>query len=631
VPHTPIGCIDNDDLIPGNVKEIDTEIMEEDLCPPRTRNDEAPRPMSTAFLEKHATCSMSRYQVEDQFAVLPVWDGDSDVKQGNLWTFRTLRTSAMSKEMSGVLPIHLETTSLEAKEHDKTKCHHLLKVATAKVIHPYSNSRVFWDILSLVFITYDMFLMPLGFFDPPKSTFLKVMEWMTRLFWTSDIGMSFITGHTLADGRLVMDMRGIAKMYMKTWFVLDFAIVSSDWAEVIFQGSALGYAQAGKTARFFRVIRMLRLIRLARMKEVISAMCERFESEKLSIIFNLVKMTILTGAVAHVFACLWWEIGKSGDENSWIKRYGYDKADFDYQYSMSLHWSLSQFSGGMDEITPENTLERTFAIVALLFTFVVGIAFVSQVTSSMTQLQIISSQDSVNLTILRRYLRQNNVTSKLAIRVQRSAQYAIEEQQRLMPEEDVHLLSTVSEPLRVELHFEMYEVVFKSHPFFSYYTLYFPHIMRKVCHHATSTSKYAHGDVIFNAGEIPSQPRVYIVRGGVLEYKSAHDEKKIVVTEGQWISEACLWTKWHHRGVLSAASDCRLVLLDAKRFRDIVCHFSSELHPTGYASSFVRALNETSKVTDLPICVEIDLPGDDHGSSWLVGATKSNPKTRESE
>ena len=31
------------------------------------------------------------------------------------------------------------------------------------------------------------------------------------------------------------------------------------------------------------------------------------------------------------------------------------------RYLASLHWALTQFSGGMDEISPGTTLERLFA------------------------------------------------------------------------------------------------------------------------------------------------------------------------------------------------------------------------------------------------------------------------------
>merc|ERR1712137_889532 len=92
---------------------------------------------------------------------------------------------------------------------------------------------------------------------------------------------------------------------------------------------------------------------------------------------------------------------------------------------------------------------------------------VSRLTSSMTRLYILSNTQAQQLAALRRYLGENGISSRLAVRVQRNAQHAIMEMQRFMPEEKVDLLALVSEPLRMELHFELLCPVFGVHPFFS--------------------------------------------------------------------------------------------------------------------------------------------------------------------
>merc|ERR1712190_601786 len=99
----------------------------------------------------------------------------------------------------------------------------------------------------------------------------------------------------------------------------------------------------------------------------------------------------------------------------------------------------------------------------------------------MTQLNIIGSQQSQHLSVLRRYLKQNGISKQLAMRVNRNAQHAIIEQQRSMPEHHVKMLFLVSEPLRVELHFEMYALVLSYHPFFDAYKEECPQVMRRVC------------------------------------------------------------------------------------------------------------------------------------------------------
>merc|ERR1740130_1183783 len=107
----------------------------------------------------------------------------------------------------------------------------------------------------------------------------------------------------------------------------------------------------------------------------------------------------------------------------------------------------------------------------------------------MTQWYIIGSQQAQQLTLLRRYLSQNGISKKLALRVQRNAKFSMKEEQKHMPESGVALMKHVSEPLHVELHFEMYNPMLQVHPFFARYVEECPHVVRKVCHTATGANQ----------------------------------------------------------------------------------------------------------------------------------------------
>merc|ERR1712217_84095 len=59
-----------------------------------------------------------------------------------------------------------------------------------------------------------------------------------------------------------------------------------------------------------------------------------------------------------------------------------------------------------------------------------------------------------------------------------------------------------------------------------------------------------------------------------------------------WVSEAVLWTHdWVHCGMLRAATDCRLLALDAQKFQESCGSFAST-HAHQYAVAFVKELNE---------------------------------------
>lgn len=471
-----------------------------------------------------------------------------------------------------------------------------LTYASRWILHPYSKRRVAWDIFSLMLVLYDMISIPLMFFEP-ESSVLDAMEWVTRIFWTLDVPASVVSGYVTADGNIELRAGQIIRNYVKTWLALDICIVGSDWAGMAVNGSALQAAGVSKASRIIRIIRLMRLLRLIRMREVVAGILERFKSEKLIILAELIKLMTLMIGLAHLLACCWYGLSAEFESEStaaWVVEYGFgQEVRLSKKYLMSLHWSLSQFAGGMDEITPVNDWERFFSICVFCMAFIVASAFVSSVTSSMTQLYFIGSQQSAQLSLLRRYMAQNKITKRLALRIQRNAQHMLIQLQESMSEDKVVILSVVSEPLKVELHFELYRDKVSCHHFFRKYLTECPQVMRRVCHSAIVYTRYSPGDVIFDTGENPKTPTMYFVIQGELEYAHVSGlRSSATVTHGEWLSEAVLWTSWTHRGCLTATTDCLLTLVDAQQFQDIVSQFEhGDFNPADYAHDFVTRLN----------------------------------------
>jgi len=467
------------------------------------------------------------------------------------------------------------------------------------LIHPHSRPRISWDMGSLVLVLYDMVMIPMSLaFDLTDGTFIEVMSWTTRLFWTFDMGMSVCTGIVMPNGTITFDFKFIVKRYLKTWFVLDVFIVASDWIEVIMSAGG-GGGGFGRLARIFRIVRSVRLLRLVRMQSVMQTITERIQSDYLVFILKVVKMIVFVVSFSHIIACVWWGIGKRSGP-TWAKLWLEDEVPA--QYLVSLHWTLSQFSGGMDEVRPAAAIERFFAVMLWIIAFTSGAIVVSVLTSSLVQAHIIGGSQARQLATLRKYLVQNSISKNLSLRVQRSAKHAISGD--LSPDA-VDLLGVVSEQLRLEMHFEMYSELFRSHRFFDQCVEVCAQVMRRICHQATSTLLLDAGDVLFSKGEAPAEPKMYFFFKGTLEYIHPTGETQ-VLTEKQWIAEPVLWLQWVHRGQLKAISDIKIAKLDARRFQDIMERFK-EVFPPGfnpkvYAHDYAQHLNEMpnpEQVSDL--------------------------------
>lgn len=468
---------------------------------------------------------------------------------------------------------------------------------------PDSNVRVVWDLASMSMVFYDTIMVPMMAFDMPEDAFLILMDWVTRLFWTFDIGMSCCTGVMLADGRIEHSMKGILCIYARSWLALDLLVVSSDWFGVIFSSGSLGL---GKLVRVSRIARIVRLLRLVRMKEVIANMSERIRLDKARLAARIGQMLVLLFMMAHFSACLWFNLGNdSTDDETWVKQNSYANESVWGQYLGSMLWALCQFSGVMSGITPVSSSEKLFAVVIGMLSFMATLAMTSAFTSNLTQDYIIGGNGQRQMATLKKYLKQNWVPKHLTKRLCRNANHAISGD--LTPDA-VELLSVISEPLQVEMHFAIFSKVLVWHPLFKD-LLGDPEsiqLVRRVCNKAMSTLLLAQGDMVFGMGEEPTEPKMYIVVSGRLEYTDAYGESSEVV-EKSWLAEAVLWTHWKHQGTLTVEIDAKLVALDAHTFQEISKRQIKKRNPVcltllRYAADFVAELNREDMLTDLPLC-----------------------------
>jgi len=465
------------------------------------------------------------------------------------------------------------------------------------ILNPDGKIRVSWDLGSLIMVLYDMVMIPMQAYTLPENLFLDFMEWTTRMFWTFDIFFSCTTGLVRADGSVEYDLKTILKRYAKTWLGMDLLIVCSDWSEVIFSS---GGTSMITLARSTRIIRIVRLLRLVRMQEIMANVTERIQSEALGPVVQVSKVTIVLMTISHFTGCLWFAIGaRDTSDSTWVQVGGYTTQGVEAQYLASLHWALTQFSGGMDEIAPVSPLERLFAVLIGLTIFVIALVMLGVFTSGLTQQYIIGGSGARQLATLKRYLKQNNVSKVITKRVCRNAKHAISGD--LTPE-SVELLSVISEPLKVELAFDMYSQVLMWHPFFLDLLQENSPIMRPICHRCMAMLLLSATDVIFQMGEEPAEPKMYIVVSGSLEYTDSYGEVA-QVAEKRYVAEAVLWTNWKHRGTLTAVSDCKLAMLDAAGFHNLAQRFmrrsEGALKIVQYANLFVTDLNRTEFKTDL--------------------------------
>eukprot|EP00928_Gymnodinium_smaydae_P018929 TRINITY_DN17212_c0_g1_i2.p1 TRINITY_DN17212_c0_g1~~TRINITY_DN17212_c0_g1_i2.p1 ORF type:complete len:318 (+),score=29.51 TRINITY_DN17212_c0_g1_i2:39-956(+) len=269
----------------------------------------------------------------------------------------------------------------------------------------------------------------------------------------------------------------------------------------------------------------------------------------------------------------------------------------------------------MDEFVPHNVYERVFIVFIALLTFAVSTGFISRLTSLMTQLYILTKRDAHQLSLLRNYLRQNGISSKLASRIHRSVKFNLDATKAHVQERAVELLSLASSGLRAELDFERYTRIYNQHRFFRCYIEECPLVMRRICHEGSRINWMSDGETLFAGGENPERPKMYILIEGQLTYICLNGSTAAISkVEGErawdrcFICEHAVWTTWVHMGLLKSAEYTTICELDVKKFQAVATRFhTADFDPRLYAANYLRLLNTRGEeLSDLAMNLSVE-------------------------
>merc|ERR1712032_1018901 len=100
---------------------------------------------------------------------------------------------------------------------------------------------------------------------------------------------------------------------------------------------------------------------------------------------------------------------------------------------------------------------------------------------------------------------------------------------------------------------------------------------------------------------------MFFVLDGTLLYGQLHDNVSTrdlvndfkVIRNKEWVCEASLWMNWIHRGEFRAATNCRVLKVNADKFATITSqHQIVYLAAKRYAAAFIRSLQEACENFD---------------------------------
>lgn len=469
------------------------------------------------------------------------------------------------------------------------------------IVAPGSPERAVWDLIGAILIVYDLHYIPMAAFRHPTNFFTVFMDWFGLIYWTLNIGASLLVGY-VKHGETVMDPWRIFLNYVRTWFIVDLAVIVPDWMFLIttaVESSASTSNKLGnmKIVGLLRLIRIARLVRLLKLRRVMDHINELIDSEICAITCNIVQMIALLLTINHLIGCCWFFIGsQSNEERTWVKDYEIEHVPWTYQYFTSIHWAVTQFTPASMDVQPQNVTERCFAMFIVVFGLVGFSYMVGSITGSLTQLRVMHQERSKQFWNLRRFMRMHSVPHALSARIGKFLEHAWQHQFEHLREKDVKIFSFLSEQLYSELQWNISFPHLKVHPLFVHIADSCTVTMHRLAHKALKHMRLVGGDSLFLTGERATN--LYFICKGTIVYKrqiNSHTVLHEVDCHDDWIAEPVLWMSgWTHLGRLKADSHVNLISVAPSQFGEVIGgSFASFLVARVYAKSFVDWIHGT--------------------------------------
>jgi hypothetical protein len=241
-------------------------------------------------------------------------------------------------------------------------------------------------------------------------------------------------------------------------------------------------------------------------------------------------------------------------------------------------------------------------------------SFISSITGAMTRIRQIDHERLEELSNLRRYLYENQVSKMLVARTMGSVNSSMKKSKRRFHEKDVHLLQLLPWSLKADLRDEIFTRTFSHHPFMAKLCLSMEHRTqrRRLFHTGLHEQSLPISHELFTPSYVAD--RIYFVLNGALSFTEEYDAANFenmgddgptgapttsssigpsptrtgdlrqtspgarahrdgsvgstgTLTEGMWACEAALWIKWRHVGQLVAMTHCEALHKGRLRLR----------------------------------------------------------------
>jgi len=470
-----------------------------------------------------------------------------------------------------------------------------LEQAPKFIIHPYSNFRIFWDIMTFALVTINIIIIPLNISFYSDSGTFNTLFLISDIWFLTDILLNLRTGVVLDDVEMevVFDPVEIRKFYVKSWFFIDL-ISSIPWDVMVSTfGGGIDEPTDGtdrpqfestdtlKAARFLKFVTILKLLRVTRLAKALRNWEELLNFQyniSNELVLKVIKLAIMIFAVIHFNGCILFMVPMfmdfpEEDEGRirgpcWVRLRGLIDEEPLTQYSWSIFKAASHMLCiGYGQAPPLCLVDMIMTVISMLIGSVVFALTIAEITSLIQSMNSSASSYKEKLTQVKEYMDFCKVPQHLRNRIREY--YEVKFQGKMFNE---HAILNELNPLLREkvINYNCRSLV-KSVDFLNAAdTDFVSDLIAKL-----KFEVYLQADEIIREGSVGSH--MYFINSGTVQVTTKNGMKPRYLSEGEHFGEICLFVSNLKRTAsIIATTNVSVYILSADDFNQTLKWYPSE-------------------------------------------------------